>query len=77
MMNTKRKYNIVWILSLFCAFTSLHAQMTLVKDGKPQSRIVVADKNDVNMQAADLLQDFVKRITSTQLPIVVSDKEKW
>lgn len=75
-MNTKRKYNIVWILSLFCAFTSLHAQMTLVKDGKPQSRIVVADKNDVNMQAADLLQDFVKRITSTQLPIVVSDKEK-
>lgn len=46
------------------------AQLTLVKDGKAVSRIALSEKSEINRQAADLLQDFVQRISGASLPIV-------
>lgn len=57
-----------------CMGGSLHAQITLVEKGKPVSRIVVAEKNEANGQAATLLQDFVQRISGASLPIVEGRK---
>ena len=47
-----------------------------VKDGKATSRIVLVEKNEVNEQAATLLQDFVKRISQATLPIVADTKAR-
>lgn len=44
---------------LLSVATCLQAQVTLVKEGKPLSRIVVQENNSVDAQAAQLLQDFV------------------
>lgn len=49
------------------------AQTVLVQEGKPVARIVVTD-NHIDLEAANLLQNFVQRITSTQLPIVKGTK---
>lgn len=57
-------------LSAFLWMADASAQLTLVKDGKAVSRIVLSEKNDINHQAADLLQDFVQRISGASLPIV-------
>ena len=51
----------------------LNAQITVVKDSKPVSRILVEKGEAVDNQAALLLQDFVKRISGASLP-VVNDK---
>lgn len=53
---------------------SAQAQITLVRDGKPQSRIVVNSDSPVDRRAAELLQDFVGRISYATLPIVNSNK---
>lgn len=53
-----------------------YSQMTLVKDGKPVSRIVVPETNQVNQQAATLLQDFVQRISGSSLPVIEGKKAK-
>ena len=60
--------NLSIILLLF-ATTCVHAQITLVKAGKPVARIVT-ENNPADQRAATLLQDFVQRITNAQLPIV-------
>ena len=57
-------------LSAFLWMADASAQLTLVKDGKAVSRIVLSEKSEVNRQAADLLQDFVQRISGASLPIV-------
>ena len=49
------------LMLLFGLSSRVSAQITLVKDGKATSRIVLVEKNEVNEQAATLLQDFVKR----------------
>ena len=41
-----------------------------------RSRIIVADKDTINRKAADLLQDFVQRISGARLPIVENAKAK-
>ncbi|MFR3099561.1 MAG: hypothetical protein ACLTNJ_02795 [Parabacteroides distasonis] len=51
------------LMLLFGLSSRVSAQITLVKDGKATSRIVLVEKNEVNEQAATLLQDFVKRIS--------------
>lgn len=62
-------------LKLFCsalllsAFAGTHAQIPLVKEGTPVARIVT-ENNPVDTRAAELLQDFVRRITRAQLPVV-------
>ena len=55
---------------------SAQGQITLVRDGKPQSRIVVNSDSPVDRRAADLLQDFVGRISDAKLPVVESKKLK-
>lgn len=57
-------------LSAFLWMADASAQLTLVKDGKAVSRIVLSEKSEINRQAADLLQGFVQRISGASLPIV-------
>lgn len=52
---------------LFASSLCVSAQMTIVKNGKPATRIVLADDNAMNRQAAELLQDFIKRISGTEV----------
>ncbi|WP_455593214.1 DUF4838 domain-containing protein [Bacteroides sp.] len=59
----------LYIILLLLATTCVHAQITLVKAGKPVARIVT-ENNPTDQRAATLLQDFVQRITNAQLPIV-------
>lgn len=63
-------------LSAFLSVSGAHAQMTFVKEGKAVSRIIVADKDTINRKAADLLQDFIQRISGARLPIVENAKAK-
>ena len=63
-------------LSAFLSVSGAHAQMTFVKEGKAVSRIIVADKDTINRKAADLLQDFVQRISGARLPIVENAQAK-
>lgn len=60
-------------LSLLLVAPCLDAQVTVVKDSKPVSRILVEKGVEVDNQAALLLQDFLKRISSATLP-VLTDK---
>lgn len=64
-----KKWGMV-VLSAFLWMADASAQLTLVKDGKAVSRIVLSEKSEINRQAADLLQDFVQRISGASLPIV-------
>ena len=64
------------LMLLFGLSSRVSAQITLVKDGKATSRIVLVEKNEVNEQAATLLQDFVKRISQATLPIVADTLEE-
>ena len=50
-------------LSAFLWMADASAQLTLVKDGKAVSRIVLSEKSEINYQAADLLQDFVQHLS--------------
>ncbi|MGM9758909.1 MAG: DUF4838 domain-containing protein [Parabacteroides sp.] len=52
------------------------AQITLVKNARPASRIVVAGGQEADRQAARLLQDFVGRISEATLPIVEQQTAK-
>lgn len=61
---------------LLLVATGINAQIQLVKDNKPVSRIIVDKQNAVDDQAALLLQDFVTRISGARLPIVYSKKAK-
>lgn len=58
-------------LPLLLMFAStVNAQITIVKEGAPKSRIVVNNDLINNQKAAVLLQDFVNRISGTNLPII-------
>ena len=46
------------------------AEQTIVKNGKATARIVTDRSDAVNLQAAELLQDFVKRISGASIDIV-------
>lgn len=52
------------------------AQITLVKDGQPKSRIVVNSDSKIDRRAANLMQMFVERISGAKLPIVKSKSKK-
>ena len=54
----------------------LQAQITLVKKHKPVARICVTGQAEADKQAAVLLQDFVKRISDANLPIVYGEKAR-
>lgn len=50
----------------FCTY----AQTVLVKNRKPVGRIIVPSDNETDKCAANLMQDFTKRISGAELPIV-------
>lgn len=62
--------HIYLFLCLFVGLTTLYSQVKLVERNKPVSRIVLTDDNPVDKQAAELLQDFIFRISKATLPIV-------
>ena len=64
---------ILWGLLCLMVFP-LQAQITLVKKHKPVARICVTGQAEADKQAAVLLQDFVKRISDANLPIVYGEK---
>lgn len=68
--------NIVSAMLLTACFLPSYGHITLVRDGKPKARIVVDGDSKTDRRAAELLQDFVGRISDTQLPIVDSVKPK-
>lgn len=48
----------------------VYAQTVLVKNGKPVGRIIVPLNNEADKSAANLMQDFTKRISGVGLPVV-------
>ena len=59
------------ILALSLLLTSLcEAQILLVKNGKATGRIIVDPQNKTDLQAATLLNIFVKKITGATLPVI-------
>lgn len=46
------------------------AQVTLVKNGKASGHIVCANGETATTQAAELLQDFVQRLTGVEMPLL-------
>ncbi|PXV57170.1 glycosyl hydrolase family 67 [Dysgonomonas alginatilytica] len=71
-MNLKSK-----VLLFFLSFIpfGIMAQLPIVKDGKPQTRIVVNQADSTDLQAANLMQDFVKRISGAEISIVSSNSK--
>ena len=63
------KIFLILFLSLILTSVS-EAQIILVKNGKVTGRIVVDLQNKTDMQAASLLNLFVKKITGTTLPVI-------
>ena len=59
--------------ALFIA-ADVSAQMTMVRDGKVKSRIIVTTDQKPDSVAAVLLQDFVQRISGAVLPVVPADE---
>lgn len=71
-MNMKNK--IFLFLLFFIPFT-ISAQLSIVKDGKSQIRIIVDEKDSTDLKAANLIQDFVKRISGAEIAILGSDSK--
>jgi hypothetical protein len=65
------KLNTRVFLCIFCMLPMLlTAQIAVTKGGKAQSRIIVDKQDELNLQAALLFQDFVKRISGAELSIL-------
>ena len=59
-----------WLLSvLLVVCGAVSAQVTLVKDGKSNARIIVQDKMPDTKTSAQLLQHFLYHISKSKLPI--------
>lgn len=71
MIKSLRKILLVTCLAAPCV---LPAQVCLVSKGKPHARIVLAEDNDVNRKAAQLLQRFVRETSGGELPIVANGR---
>lgn len=50
--------------------------VTLVKNNKPLSRIICLDDSSATKEAADLLNDFIQRISDTTLPVKTGAQPK-
>lgn len=48
----------------------IHAQLSLVRDGKTTSRIIISANNPTEHSAATLLQNFIQKTSGCQVPIV-------
>ncbi len=63
----------VLLLMLICVSTA--GQIAIVKNGKPQSRLVIDSSVDADNKAANLMNFFIQRITGTKLPIVEANQK--
>ena len=59
---------VVFLSMLF--IQRIYAQINIVNQGNADSRIFVNKNNPVDMQAAEILQDFIKRISGAELPVL-------
>lgn len=72
-----KKHLKFFLLGVVCAIvTPLSAQVTLVEKQRPVARICVVGDTDADKQAAELLRDFVHRISRANLPIVNHEKPR-
>ena len=62
------------VMSVFVSCTQNPIEM--VKNGRAVSRILVDTSNAIDLQAAELLQDFVERITGAKIEILSFENEK-
>ncbi|MGL6178022.1 MAG: DUF4838 domain-containing protein [Tannerellaceae bacterium] len=60
----------------FLMSQSSFAQVQLVKNSKPTSRIIVAGSDSTDIKAASLLQDFIQKVSGAQIPIVKNTTAK-
>ena len=65
---------IALLIVLFSVLFELQAKVLIVERGKPSGRIVLTTDKAEDKKAADLFQDFVKRISNVLLPIVETEK---
>jgi len=63
----KNTFIFLLLTTLFCL--PANAQVSIVNQHKTTSRILIDKNNPVDSQAASLLQDFIHRISRTNLPI--------
>ena len=69
--------NLLATLACFLISSVLQAQITLVKKGKPHSRVLYEKNNAVCHQAADLLSQFVGEITDVKLQVIPISEDKY
>ena len=62
---------LAWLTAFFLISQSAHSQhITLVKNGTPQSVILLPQKPGViEVQAAKVIQEYLERISGASLPI--------
>ena len=60
---------LTFCISLFIVSAGF-SQIELVKDGKPKGRIIIDRTCNTDVQASEILNDFIKRISGTALPVV-------
>lgn len=65
----------VFLLSV-CIGSNLSAQMSLVKEGKTKSKIILSTDTPTERTAATLFQNFVQKISGCQLPIVTNQPSR-
>lgn len=69
------KYIFVWSLILLSLSSGIsNAQVSVTKNGKPTSRIILTTNDSIDAKAAHLLKEFIYRISGTYLPIVQNKK---
>ncbi len=64
---------VILIIAIFLVYTGT-AQIEIVKNGKATGRVMVNQDYETDLQAAVLLNDFIRKITGTTLPIVSKDE---
>lgn len=67
---------LTFFLLVISMSTSLSAQVSLVAKGKTKSRVILTDNNQTNQTAANLLQNFVQKISGCQLPILIGQSPR-
>ena len=61
---------LLFVFGALFMYVHLNAQVSLVKNGKAKSKIILVDDDIKSQVAANLLQDFVQKISGCQLNIV-------
>jgi hypothetical protein len=69
------KFNLLFFCLLLFVF-GLQAQVSMVKNGKALSRIILSSPNQAETQAAELLQNFINKISGVKLPILNEQPKK-